>query len=68
MFSRDGLDTPEQQDAIGIAWAVGVEGVQQEAAGPVPGFTVSDLAILPYLSRTASLIFSFSPVSISSLL
>jgi hypothetical protein len=68
MFSRDGLDPPEQQDAMEIVWAVGVEGVQQAAAGLVPGATVSDSATFPYLSRTASLIFSFSPGSIFFLL
>jgi hypothetical protein len=49
---------------MGSVWELGVEGVQQEAAGVIPGAAVSAWAIFPYLSRTAPLIFSFSPVSI----
>jgi hypothetical protein len=64
MFSGEGFGPPQQLDAMGIVLAAGVDGVQQESAGLVPGATVPDLATSPYLSRTASLIFSFSPVSI----
>jgi hypothetical protein len=68
MFSRDGFGPQQPLEAIGIVWSVEVDGVQQEVAGLGPEATVSDLATFPYLSRTASLIFSLSPVFMISLL